>query len=445
MLKSKTIQFSDFSTLWYKKWSKLLNQQNEIFGIKYHNKGWQNAAILQASDENGILKPGNTAIGFGVGIERIPSALAKLGLIVTATDQNFINGKKAGWDNGQLAHKVNDLNMYKICKPNVFKDKVRYENCDMNNIGSMYDDKYDLVWSNCALGHLGSIDNGLAFIENSLRCLKPGGIAVHTTEINIINGEDTLDSGGTVIFRLNDLSNLFYNLRKKGYECKPLDLNFGNLKEDYDIKFYPYEKENLLKINVAGYLVSQIVLIIRKPKRKILAPHKINRSIENIVNKRKMKSFLLNNSKLREYIENHNNISLTGPKPKKRTYTIKMHRLEKKKIKLLFKNFGDTTYYDQYHKFNTNYPLVLVTDNIVNRDSIFASTEWYSKNRPTVVFESESSDSNWGAIKPDSEFYATIELKAPNKIGQYTEGFTLALEGLGIFEDANFVLNIKVF
>ena len=113
MLKSKTIQFSDFSTDWYIKWSRILKQQKGLYGIRYHNKGWQNAIILQAAYERGVIVPVNNALGFGVGIERILSALAHLGMNVTATVQDFVNGQKAGWHNGQLAHKASDLNKFK--------------------------------------------------------------------------------------------------------------------------------------------------------------------------------------------------------------------------------------------------------------------------------------------------------------------------------------------
>src|ERR1700709_2858984 len=99
MIKSQAIQFKDFSSDWYKKWSALLKQEQGFeTGQRYHNKSWQNAIILQALDERGYLKPGNRALGFGVGMERVPSALAALDVQVTATDQDFKSGEKGGWN-----------------------------------------------------------------------------------------------------------------------------------------------------------------------------------------------------------------------------------------------------------------------------------------------------------------------------------------------------------
>ena len=41
---------------------------------------------------------------------------------------------------------------------------------------------------------LGSISQGLDFIENSLNTLVKGGISIHTTEFNFTNNEHTIDN-----------------------------------------------------------------------------------------------------------------------------------------------------------------------------------------------------------------------------------------------------------
>ena len=38
--------------------------------------------------------------------------------------------------------------------------------------------QFDFVWSACAFEHLGSILNGLEFVVNSVKCLKPGGVVL---------------------------------------------------------------------------------------------------------------------------------------------------------------------------------------------------------------------------------------------------------------------------
>ena len=138
----------------------------------------------------------------------------------------------------------------------------------MNSIDDIFSGQFDFIQSNCALGHLGSIENGLKFIENSLNCIKPAGIAIHTIEVNIFNQAKTLDKGGTVIFRQSDLCELFKKREKQGYNCEPLIYDFGSDDEDFDVKFHLYTAENLLKIHVGGHIMSQIVLIIYKTRKR---------------------------------------------------------------------------------------------------------------------------------------------------------------------------------
>ena len=67
---------------------------------------------------------------------------------------------------------------------------------------------YDFCWSICSMEQLGSIERGLAFVEKSLSVLKPGGVAIHTTEFNYLSEDETIDNGSTVLFRKKDILQL---------------------------------------------------------------------------------------------------------------------------------------------------------------------------------------------------------------------------------------------
>ena len=41
---------------------------------------------------------------------------------------------------------------------------------------------FDFTWSSCALEHLGTLAAGADFVVAQMDCLRPGGVAVHTTE-----------------------------------------------------------------------------------------------------------------------------------------------------------------------------------------------------------------------------------------------------------------------
>jgi hypothetical protein len=92
------------------------------------------------------------------------------------------------------------LNDRGICDAALFSKLVDFRNVDMNNMPSDLVG-YDFCWSSCAFEHLGSIELGMQFVEISLKCLKPGGLAVHTMEYNGQSNRNTLSEGGAVIFR----------------------------------------------------------------------------------------------------------------------------------------------------------------------------------------------------------------------------------------------------
>ena len=100
-----------------------------------------------------------------------------------------------------------------IQKP--LKKRVSYRNVDMNNIP---DDivGYDFCWSTCAFEHLGSLYHGIEFVKNSLKTLKPGGIAVHTTEFNLYSDDWTYETEGCSMYRKCDIEYLIDSIESSG-------------------------------------------------------------------------------------------------------------------------------------------------------------------------------------------------------------------------------------
>ena len=100
----------------------------------------------------------------------------------------------------------------------------------MNNIPDNLKN-YDFLWSSCALEHIGKIRDGADFIYKAMDCLKPGGIAVHTTEYNFSSNLFTVNSGNTVLFRRRDINKIVHNLRKQGHKIE-IDFTPGSLPHD---------------------------------------------------------------------------------------------------------------------------------------------------------------------------------------------------------------------
>lgn len=228
-----------------------------------HRKQWEFCYILQALSEGGMLAAGGRGLGFGVGEEPLTAVFAARGVSVVATDLGADEAERAGWvDTGQHAAQAAALNRRGLCDPRLFAERVTFRVADMNAIPADLGD-FDFTWSACALEHLGSIARGLAFIENSLAVLRPGGIAVHTTEFNCASDTDTLDHEATVLFRRRDLRAFAARLIAAGHRIT-LNFNIGDRPLDRHIDVAPFSDDRHLKLRLGAYVTTSFGLIVRK-------------------------------------------------------------------------------------------------------------------------------------------------------------------------------------
>jgi glycosyltransferase involved in cell wall biosynthesis len=246
----------------YKYWLEKLNMDPNLL----HRKFWEFAFIVDSLDKIDKLKPNNIGLGFAVGNEPLASYFCSRGCKIVATDLDFESAKRQGWvDTNQHASNLEKLNSCNICDNNQFKNLCKFEFVDMNDIPTHLND-FDFVWSACALEHLGSIEAGLTFIKKSLSCLKPGGIAVHTTEYNVLSDDDTVTYGPTVIYRKRDILKLKDELEKSGYIVDELSFSSGTLPYDNYVDLPPYNQDKHLKLLLGKYVITSVGIIIQKRK-----------------------------------------------------------------------------------------------------------------------------------------------------------------------------------
>jgi SAM-dependent methyltransferase len=201
----------------YARWCREIREAPRL-----HRKQWEFCYILQVLELAGMLAPGRRGLGFGVGREPLPAVMAARGCRVVATDLATEAPGALGWKaTGQHAARAD--NSRGICPPDLFAERVVFRPVDMNAIPEDLHG-FDFCWSSCALEHLGSLERGLAFIRRSLDCLRPGGIAVHTTELSLSPDLWTLAIstarsfiGGTVFYRRRDLCRFAATLRAAGH------------------------------------------------------------------------------------------------------------------------------------------------------------------------------------------------------------------------------------
>jgi SAM-dependent methyltransferase len=269
-LKTSLSTQADIESDWVRHWCSEIKVP-----VVFHRKLWELSYLLQALHEHGMLQPGRRGLGFGSGNEPLASYLASKGVASTVTDLPAEDAQAKGWAaTDQHASSLENAYHGHLVSRADFDRLVDFRAVDMNAIP---DDLtgYDFCWSVCAFEHLGTIEKGLTFLERSLDTLKPGGIAVHTTEFNIEDGP-TFDNWPTVFYQRKHLEDLAERLRAKGHKLAEIDLNPGDKILDRFIDLPPWDynegrvldtwlKDSLhLKVGVNGLITTCAGLIITK-------------------------------------------------------------------------------------------------------------------------------------------------------------------------------------
>ena len=265
MLKSSIVKKSDFDTQNFKR---LTSELHESW--RYHRKLWEFVKIAETLEILNKLKPDNCGLGFGVGTEPLPAYFASKGCSILATDQPSTNTNAANWTgSNQYCNELNDLNKTNICETTIFNKLVNFRPVDMNWIPIDLP-KFDFIWSACALEHLGTLQHGLWFILRTLSLLKPGGVAVHTTEFNLSSNDATNDYHANNIYRQKDIQTLNRTVTDLGFS---MYTDFTRETHEYDTYvdrgtcpgFNDGYSKPHLNLQIDSFDATSIILIISKP------------------------------------------------------------------------------------------------------------------------------------------------------------------------------------
>ncbi len=239
---------------------------------RFNRKTWEFCYILEALSQHRLLGPQSRGLGFGCGEEPLPSVMVRHGARIVATDQSPESALQQGWaSNGEYAASLDRLNKFGLISKADFARSCELREVDMNKIPTdLRQAQFDFVWSSCAFEHLGSLEHGMKFVENAMECLKPGGLAVHTTEFNLSSNIETMETPGCSVYRKVDLEELQRRLIKRGHFLYPLNLHPGTQKLEPHMDLPPCCTNPKLKLQLQNYKVTSVGLIIRKSTRPAL-------------------------------------------------------------------------------------------------------------------------------------------------------------------------------
>jgi 2-polyprenyl-3-methyl-5-hydroxy-6-metoxy-1,4-benzoquinol methylase len=228
---------------------------------RFHRKQWEYIYILRALEQFDLLRAEATGIGFGCGKEPLAVVMANAGARVVVTDIPPLDSSDRHWGSAAAM----DLFYGGICSEERYLEHVTFRAVNMNEIPPDLG-TYDFLWSCCALEHLGSLRAGMDFIINSTKCLKPGGVAIHTTELNMSSDDETFESPGLSLYRKRDLHQLAAELLQVGCQVLPMNFYSGEQPEDVYVDLPPYKQEIHLKLQVEKFAVTSFGLIVVKTK-----------------------------------------------------------------------------------------------------------------------------------------------------------------------------------
>jgi hypothetical protein len=271
MLLSSVCRYEHFFSDWYQRWAPRLkldrpdiDPNNAVALVQ--RKAWEWCAIAQVLEERGMLVPDTSGCGFAVGTEPLASAFASRGVRILATDQPIQAGSTTWAAGNQHAASLEALYHPAIIDRETFQRNVRFRPVDMRDLALPWAETFDFIWSSCSFEHLGTLEAGMQFVLNAMDLLKVGGLAVHTTEFNLSSNQETVEAGGNVIYRRQDLERLEERLRRRSCGLSQMDLYGGDHQHDIEFDYPPYfiHGRNHVKLLLDGYVVTSIMIIIRK-------------------------------------------------------------------------------------------------------------------------------------------------------------------------------------
>lgn len=254
----------DLRSAWYAVWLARFR-----WDLKLHRKYWEFGAMAEALAHAGCLAPGKRGLGFGVGREPMADLFASCGCNILATDLRADDPRAHVWT-GQHAAGWQDLAGRRACPDEERAARVAFHAVDMRDIPTDLHD-FDFCWSCSSLDHLDTLEAGVQFIADSLRCLAPGGIAAHTTEYNVSSNDTTVERGGTVIYRRRDIEGLAGRLLAPEGVFLP-DWTTGDEPADRMIDEAPFSPDPALqrpphlKLRLGGHVVTSILLILERAR-----------------------------------------------------------------------------------------------------------------------------------------------------------------------------------
>jgi SAM-dependent methyltransferase len=233
----------------------------------FHRKQWEFCYIMRELEEGGALTAGNRGVGFAVGREPMPSAIAARGVDVVISDLPTDDTISSAWgSSNQHAASIEQAHKPDLVDLATFKKHASFRAVDMNDVPyDLLNGTFDFAWSSSSLEHVGSCKRARRFLRKSVNAVKPGGLVVHTTEVVLSSLTRNHDIPGLCLFTKNMIQGIIDELRGLGHHVSPVRWGIGeNARYDYDVQPYSKTDHMALYDPHAKVVHTSILLVIRR-------------------------------------------------------------------------------------------------------------------------------------------------------------------------------------
>ncbi|WP_116092004.1 hypothetical protein [Sphingomonas crusticola] len=187
-------------------WMSRLRPQGKA-GVEH----WRKVYTLQVLRRYGMLEHGAVGLGFEPSPSGVPAALAAMQTRVVAAFP-----ARPGYPLNPDTLKQ-DLRGRAPCDERAFEENIIARIASWRNIPEDLVN-FDFLWSSHANERLYSVAAAAQFVENAMRCLRPGGLAVHTMSYDLAPGGRSTPSSERVLLQQNDVERLGLVLVSRGHE-----------------------------------------------------------------------------------------------------------------------------------------------------------------------------------------------------------------------------------
>jgi hypothetical protein len=255
-LDSKAATQADIEARWCRGWCATLLERP-----RYHRRLWETAYVLQTLFEADALLPGARVLALGPVDTSVISYLACNEVCSTVVAASAPSRREDLADSHSFDNRVIHLLPVESGLKGV--------------------EGFDACWSIGNIGGHGSIRAGMDFVLETMKTLKPGGVAVHILDFNFADDSQTIDNWPSVLFQRRHIELLAQELTAAGYLPRQLDFHLGHQPLDRFVDLPPYNLDRTeafwglwkdgwqgahLKVSVDGFPVTSFALVCSRPE-----------------------------------------------------------------------------------------------------------------------------------------------------------------------------------